>query len=564
MSERVAEHTAITLFLVSILLATGFSSAGAQPAERPGNAFYGKIGAGFSDYTGDYPAQNASHPFDLQEFTRGAGFPFVFNGELGYRFSPSLALALGFQVGNYPIVGYAGGPSGISDSYRYTPQLLARYTFGSSSQTVAPYVDVGANATLGGDNPPASTGVGPSVGAGVDILLSRSLSFYIESRYNLTGPDNAIDGSDAASNDGITGPFDSVNQLVGFGLVFTFSSSTPPKVIALDGPNEVEVGNSATFAATVNEAEATRPLSYQWQFGDGSMTSGQTVSHVYEKPGTYTVTFEARNDAGAASQTLEVEVIQPSTPPEVLALDVPSETQVGESISFTATVNEEATRPLRSEWQFGDGTSSSGQTVSHAYEQPGTYTAVFTARNDAGEASESVTVSVTPSGQPAEITAINAKPNPARVGTSLRFSSTVDGDSPLTKEWDFGDGRTATGASPTHTYDEPGRYTVELEASNETSSDVRTLSVRVVPPLSERWSIIVASMSRREGAAQIAQEYRDQFSGSLPVTIMTTETQQGNRYRVAVGQFSERSEAQQALDRYSNQLPSDAWLLPPQ
>lgn len=564
MSEHDSKRTTVSLFLVGLLLVAGFSSVKAQPTDRPGGVFYGKFGAGFSDYTGDFPSQNASHPFDLQEFVTGSGFPATFTGELGYKFSPSLALALGLQAGNYPIVGYAGGPSGISDSYRYTPQLLARYTFGSPDQKVAPYVDGGANVTFGGDNPPTSMGYGPSVGVGVDILLNRSLSFYIESRYNLTLPDDAIDGSDTSPNDAITGPLDSVNELLGFGLTFTFSSPTPPEVIALEGPSEVQAGKSATFTATVNEEAAARPLSYQWQLGDGSMTSGRTVSHTYEKPGTYTVTFRAQNDAGTASQTLTVEVTQPSTPPEVLALDAPSEAQVGESISFTATVNEAAARPLRYDWQFGDGTTSSGQTVSHSYEQPGTYTAVFTARNDAGEASESVTVSVASAGQAAKITAVSAEPNPARAGASIRFSSTVEGASPFTQEWSFGDGTSATSASPTHTYDETGRYTVRLEASNQAGSDSRTLTVRVIPPFSERWSIIVASMSGRERAETVARKYRNRFSGSLPVTIVTTETEQGTRHRVAVGQFSDRSEARQALNRYSTQLPSDAWLLPPQ
>lgn len=554
------ERTAVSLFLVGVLLIAGGSSVKAQSTDRLGSAFYGKTGVGFSDYTGDFPAQNDSYPFDLQEFTTGSGFPIVFNGEVGYRFSPSLALALGIQAGNYPIVGYAGGPSGISDSYRYTPQLLARYTFGSSTQTVAPYVDAGANATFGGDSLPTSTGVGPSVGAGVDILLSRSLSFYIESRYNLTFPDDAIDGSDASPN-----ALDSVNQLLGFGLTFTFSSSTPPEVIAVNGPDEVEVGTSATFSATVNEDEAVRPLSYQWQFGDGSTNSGQTVSHTYEKPGTYSVTFEARNDAGSERQTLTVEVVQPSVDPEVLALDVPSKAQVGESISFTATVNEEETaRPLSYEWQLGDGTVNSGQTVSHVYEQPGTYTAIFTAQNDLGKASESVTVSVAPPSPPAKITSVSADPNPAGTNTSIRFRSTVEGAGPLTREWNFGDGTTATGSSPTHAYDGPGQYTVRLEASNAAGSDVRTLTVRVSPPVSERWSIVVASFSSREGAETTAQEYRDRFSGSLPVTVVTTETQQETRYRIAVGRFSERSEARQALNRYSSRLPSDAWLLSPQ
>jgi outer membrane protein OmpA-like peptidoglycan-associated protein len=45
--------------------------------------------------------------------------------------------------------------------------------------------------------------------------------------------------------------------------------------------------------------------------------------------------------------------------------------------------------------------------------------------------------------------------------------------------WDFGDGATDEGGSPSHTYEDPGTYTVELVASNEAGEDSRTLTMTV-------------------------------------------------------------------------------------
>lgn len=359
------------------------------------NGLYAKLGVGLSDYTGDFPIQIDSHPLDFQELSRGSGIPFMFNGELGYQFSPKWALAAGFQGGNYPIVGYAG-PT-IDDSWRYTPHLLARYTFGTPGESLSFYLDAGVNATVGGDDPPTSTGYGPSVGGGVAFPLSSGLSFYVESRFHGTLPDDAIDGSDNGNSfiDGI----DSVNQLVGFGLKFSLTSPVPPQIIALDGPTSVLTGESVTYTATVNEEEAERPLSYQWQFGDGSTDSGSTASHTYNQPGTYTVTFSASNSAG--------------------------------------------------------------------------------------EASESITVEATAPPVPAQITSTNATPNPVEEGETVRFSSNVQGDRPLSREWSFGEGSTAMGESPTHTYDEPGQYTARLQVSNEAGEDSRTVTVRVSRVLPE-------------------------------------------------------------------------------
>lgn len=185
------------------------------PPEPIESGLFLKLGGGIADYTGDYPAQNVGHPFDFQEFVRGSGFPYVLHGEVGYQLSPTWSLLLGFQFGNYPIVGY-GGTNNTWDSDRYTPQLLVRYTFRAPDRTVRPYIDVGGNVTLGGE-PVVGTGFGPSLGGGVNIALGRTLSVYVESRFNVTLPDDGIDDADFSST-GVGGPFDSVNQLLGVGM----------------------------------------------------------------------------------------------------------------------------------------------------------------------------------------------------------------------------------------------------------------------------------------------------------------------------------------------------------
>lgn len=469
----------LSLVLTGLLLVAVSFPAHAQSG-RTGDAFYGKLGVGISDYTGDFPAQNAGHPFDLQEFRRGAGVPFVVAGEVGYQFSPKWALALGFQGGNYPIAGYSGGPSGIADSYRYTPQLLGRYTFGGLHQNVAPYVDGGLNVTFGGDTPPTSAGFGPSVGGGVDILISRTLSFYVESRFNLTLPDNAVDGADSK------GPLDSANQLLGFGLKVNFTSPTAPQVIALDGPTEIQTGETVTFAATVNEGKATRPLSYRWDFGNGDTGSGPTAAHTFNRPGTHTVAFSASNEAGEAQKSITVEATPPSRP--------------------------------------------------------------------------------SPPSKDVRIASLTAIPNPVAMGEPVQFRSAVEGRSAPTYEWRFGDGSTATDSTPTHTYENPGRYTARLNVSNDAGADARTVAVRVTPRTSqepaERWAIVVASMRKDDGAEVLAQRYRNQFPAeSMPVEVVAAKTDQGLRFRVVVGAFEDADAARRALKEHEEALPSSAWIL---
>lgn len=167
---------------------------------------------------------------------------------------------------------------------------------------------------------------------------------------------------------------------------------------------------------------------------------------------------------------------------DVLAINGPSALQTGQSGTFEATVNMNATEPVEYRWDFGDGQMASGLVADHAYSRAGTYTVTFTASNSGSTDSESMTVTVTDPPVAAAIVSINATPNPAEVGQTVRFSSNVRGDAPVTYSWDFGDGSTGTGANPTHAYAAAGTYNVTLTVQNNTGSDSRSLTVTVNEP----------------------------------------------------------------------------------
>ncbi len=65
------------------------------------------------------------------------------------------------------------------------------------------------------------------------------------------------------------------------------------------------------------------------------------------------------------------------------------------------------------------------------------------------------------------------------------FSATSS-DSDLTFDWDFGDGETSSDASPTHTYDEPGCYDVQLTTTSaDGDEETANTSVVLVDPDAE-------------------------------------------------------------------------------
>jgi outer membrane protein OmpA-like peptidoglycan-associated protein len=171
-----------------------------------------------------------------------------------------------------------------------------------------------------------------------------------------------------------------------------------------------------------------------------------------------------------------------ATAPVVDSVNGPDTLETNESGTFEASLtnsDDVDQEGLEYMWDFGDGATGSGLLTTHSFNQTGQYTVQFKAQNEGGADSSTVSVTVVRPPQPARVSTINANPSPATEGEQVRFTSNVSGDSPVTYNWDFGDGSTASGATATHTYDEAGTFTVSLQASNNVGQDTRTLNLTV-------------------------------------------------------------------------------------
>ncbi|MFB6278089.1 MAG: OmpA family protein, partial [Salinibacter sp.] len=50
------------------------------------------------------------------------------------------------------------------------------------------------------------------------------------------------------------------------------------------------------------------PVTYNWSFGDGASTTGESPTHTYDEAGQYTARLNASNEAGEDSRTVTVRV----------------------------------------------------------------------------------------------------------------------------------------------------------------------------------------------------------------------------------------------------------------
>ncbi len=158
--------------------------------------------------------------------------------------------------------------------------------------------------------------------------------------------------------------------------------------------------------------------------------------------------------------------------------DCSSELNVGQSGSFTASSNADASQPVSYAWNFGDGTTGSGMTASHAFSAPGSYTVSVTADGPYNSDTDTCLVNVVEVTE-APTASCRVSPSRADIGQTVTVSGTITGSEPYTVSVDFGDGATASSLPATHSYSDPGTYTVTVTATNAYGSDSSTCTVTI-------------------------------------------------------------------------------------
>jgi PKD repeat protein len=249
-------------------------------------------------------------------------------------------------------------------------------------------------------------------------------------------------------------------------------------------PQTAEPGSQVTFDASSSTDVDGSIVSYEWAFGDGTTATGQSVSHAYDSTGTYSATLTVTDNEGAVSSDV-VTIRVSSTSGELTADASANQTTAnpGELVVFDGIGSSAPDGFVESyEWDFGDGTTATGDLVNHSYGSTGTYTATLTVTSDSGEtATDTVEVSIEANGPPT--TSISANRTSAKVDEAIALdgSGSSDADGSITSyEWAFDDGTTATGPDATHRYASAGEYTVTLTTQDNdgaTSSDTVTVSV---------------------------------------------------------------------------------------
>ncbi|HUR24902.1 MAG TPA: PKD domain-containing protein [Candidatus Thermoplasmatota archaeon] len=198
---------------------------------------------------------------------------------------------------------------------------------------------------------------------------------------------------------------------------------------------------------------------FHWDFGDGSTAEGRVVTHAYTAEGNYTVRVTMTTASGAssdASRQVRVRWI----PPTVRIWEFPA----FPGVTLQAQAWDADGSIASYDWDLGNGTHVAGRQI--AITRPGTYNVTITVADDDGLTAQALRqVVVHP--QPPTVFAVFASSAEGDPWSFTFSASASDPDGPLVAyAWDFGDGSTGEGPTPTHRYSAGGQYVVALTVTD--------------------------------------------------------------------------------------------------
>ncbi len=251
-------------------------------------------------------------------------------------------------------------------------------------------------------------GIGAVLGGGMDIPLSKTLSWrlfeadFVWARHNFAN----LAGSQFPSLRRPT--FEGARLRTGIVLNFGGAEAVAPTAACSVQPTEVLVGEPITATVTPSNFNPKHTVTYSWS-GNGGQVSGKdttaTIDTTNAAPGSYTVTAHVTdpraksNNVASCSANYTVKPLPPKNPPTMSLSASPTSVAPGGSVTLTASCTSPDGVPTSvADWTATGGTvagSGNSATLSTSGAAPGTVTITATctdSRGLNGQASTQVTV----------------------------------------------------------------------------------------------------------------------------------------------------------------------------
>ena len=272
-------------------------------------------------------------------------------------------------------------------------------------------------------------------------------------------------------------------------LINTYNTCKDTVTKAISVQDQVNFNSNITMPASVcvgayvnfTETSSVAPNYLSWDFGDGSSygTSYNQTSHVYSKPGTYTVKLV--NTFGTCSETVTKDiVVYPLPNPQGFVADY------GGVCGSPVTVKFKDTTAGATSWQwqmdnYYGNTFSTQQNSAYNFLTDGYHTVYLTVKNMYGcVGTTSKTINIfKPNVNIIYTYTTSPKGNYDCDSLTIKFG-VISNQTIQSYSWNLGNGQTSTDANPQVNYNQQGTYTVTLNYTTESGcSGIVYYSVRV-------------------------------------------------------------------------------------
>lgn len=222
----------------------------------------------------------------------------------------------------------------------------------------------------------------------------------------------------------------------------------------------------APLTVSFTDQSTGSPKFWNWDFGNGNLSTLQNPVIVYSNPGVYSVTLVVRNATGADGITKTGYIVVNPSPTASFDADKKIACAPAD-IHFTDFSRPNAGSIVQWQWNFGDGSTSTVQNPSHQYTNTGFYDVTLTVTSSTGckgTISNGRFVRIVPS---VKADFLSAPATTCQPPFNVSFSNQTSGPGLLTYNWDLGNATTSTQTNPSTIYAANGTYTVKLTAQSE-------------------------------------------------------------------------------------------------
>lgn len=259
---------------------------------------------------------------------------------------------------------------------------------------------------------------------------------------------------------------------------------------------------------------------WEWDFGDGFLSSSQNPVHTYTASGNYNVSLRITNSFGCSKTLTKPGYIQIN--PGVLASftnTIPNTCTAPATINFQ---NTSAGVGLTYKWDFGDGGTSLLTNPSHTYTTPGSFTVMLISISNMGCTDTVIKANAITVGT---VAADFTMPSSICQAGTFTITNTSN-PTPASVTWDFGDGTSGTGMNPGKSYAVPGTYNVKMVANFGACLDSITKPITVLAAAAIAFAadkttgckppVIVNFSQSIPGATSYFWDFGDGFTSTSP------------------------------------------------